>query len=128
MGDPTTERIEKIVDRRLQLHMAECPSVKAVGDALKELNEGIQRRHEEALAEYHKTEVKLLEGGFRMKEHSGRIAAAETGVRANAGAIRTVQDTIQNTKTGVLLVVIKWLGLVILCGGFGAGTMKLIGG
>ena len=102
--------------------------MKAVGDALRAMDANQQKRHEAQLEEYHKTEMKMLEGSYRMKEHSRRIAATEDGVEANEGAIQTVAATIESTKTSVLLVVIKWLGFVILCGGFGAGTMKLLGG
>jgi len=126
--DIDTEKIKRIVEDQIDLHAAKCPAVKAFGDAVRAMEENQQKRHEESLAEYHKTEMKMLEGSYRMREHSRRIAQVEDGVVANGGAIQKIADTINTTKTGVLLVVIKWLGLVILCGGCGAGTLKLLGG
>ena len=127
-ADIDTEKIKRIVEERIDLHGAKCPAVQAFGDAVRTMEENQQKRHEAQLEEYHKTEMKMLEGRYRMKEHSRRIAATEDGVEANVGAIQTVAATINATKTSALLVIIKWLMLALLCGGFGAGATKLLGG
>ena len=128
MGDVDTEKLRRIVEDRIVLHGAQCPATKAVGDAIQQMERNQQKRHEEQIRQYHKTEIKMLDGAHRMNEHSRRIAAVESDANAITDEIAVVKATINATKTSVLLVIIKWLMLALLCGGFGAGATKLLGG
>jgi hypothetical protein len=115
MGDIETARVERIVERAVELHQARCPAVRAVGDALKDMVDAVHAVKSEMLQAFAETNARMVRGEGVFALHQQRIESVERSL-----------DDIKKNQTSLTGSIIRLLIAMLAGGGFGAAVVNLI--
>ena len=126
MGDVDTDLVEKVVARSIALHQAQCPSVKAVGEALRDLDKAQQQRHEAVMQQLREQEIRFVEGGFKFNEHDRRLGQVEAETETCKSGLGALKEARLHEQNSMLRTLVKVLLIFLAGSGVGAGTIQLI--
>lgn len=126
MSDIDTEKIEKIAQKAVDLHAAQCPVARDVAGEFQRKEAKDRARHDELVFSLQEVKERMLEGGYRFKA----IEADQQEDRQKIVACTLRQDELESTldkdKTAILVGVIRFLVVFILGGGVATGVIKAI--